>query len=42
MRIAICDDVHPMLDFLEREIKSKFTEKGLDSQVYSYTNGQDF
>lgn len=42
MRIAICDDVHPMLDFLEREIKSKFTEKGLNSKIYSYTNGRDF
>lgn len=42
MRIAICDDVQPMLDFLEREIKSKFTEKGLDAKVYSYTNGRDF
>ena len=42
MRIAICDDVQPMLDFLEREIKSKFSEKGLDAQVYSYKNGRDF
>ena len=42
MRIAICDDVQPMLDFLEREIKSKFAEKGLDAKIYSYTNGRDF
>ncbi len=42
MRIAICDDIRPMLDFLEREIKSRFTEKGLDSKISTYTNGQDF
>lgn len=42
MRIAICDDVQPMLDFLEREIKSKFAEKGLEAKIYSYTNGRDF
>ena len=42
MRIAICDDVQPMLDFLEREIKSKFAEKGLDAKIFSYTNGRDF
>ena len=41
MRIAICDDVQPMLDFLEREIKSKFAEKGLEAKIYSYTSSKE-
>lgn len=42
MRIAVCDDVKPMLDFLEREISNKFTENRIENTVSVFTGGEEF
>lgn len=42
LRIAICDDVKPMLDFLRREIDERFLERDIEHSIEIYTNGEDF
>ena len=42
MRIAICDDVKPTLDFISREVDEKFAQNGLGHSIEAFTSGAAF
>lgn len=42
MKIAICDDNQPMLDFLNGKIDDLLTENGLAHEISTFSSGQDF
>lgn len=42
LRIAICDDIQPMLDFISREVDEKFAQNGLKHNVETFISGGEF
>lgn len=42
MKIAICDDNQPMLDFLNSKIDDLLTENELTHDISTFSSGQDF
>ncbi len=42
MKIAICDDNQPMLDFLNSKIDDLLTENGLAHEINIFSSGKDF